>query len=193
MILQERRRQGGFTLIEVLLAMTITLLVSAGVLLALLAASRELREGQLRQYKSVLIDASAQRLRLSDKASLISAAVAAGTLPSTVPAISATPWTLDPTVQVAGDLSTGAYFSVLPNGLITQLNATTVPAVADATACNAVPVGVYCREVVAMKGAPVAAPGAILAGAPVATVWIRVSRMGEPASMAAMTQEVVLQ
>lgn len=191
---QHRRQQPrGFTLIEVIVALTITLMVSASVLLALLAASRELREGQLRQYKSVLVDASTQRVRLSDKATLISNAVAAGTLPSTVSAISTAPWTLDPTAVVAGDLSTGAYFSVLANGQISQLGPATVPPVPANTACSAVPDGVYCREVVAMKGAPVAAPGAILAGAPVATVWIRVSRKGEPASMAVSTQEVVLQ
>jgi prepilin-type N-terminal cleavage/methylation domain-containing protein len=188
-----RQHPRGFTLVEVMIALGVMLVGALGALTGLAAASRELREGQLRQYKMVLIDATSQRIRLQDKQVLISYATAAGTLPSTVTAISAAPWTLDATTLVPGDLGTGAYFKVLPNGQILQLDAATTPAVAANTACNAVPQGIYCREVLVRAGGPVASPGAIATGASLATVWIRVSRMGEPASMAVTSREVVVQ
>lgn len=183
----------GFTLMEVLIALVVMLLGASGALLALLTASHDLREGQLRLYKTVLVDASLERARLQDKAGLVASAVSAATLPSDATAISASPWGLDPTTRVDGDLSTGAYFSVLPNGTIAQLSASSTPAVPASTACSAVPVGVYCREVVTTRGAPVASPGAIATGASVATIWVRVSRRGEPSSLAAVGREVIVQ
>lgn len=187
------QRRGGFSLIEVMISLAVMLAGSLGAILGLMAANRELREGQLRQYKMVLADASVQRARLRDKVALQNAAVAVSPLPSTVTAISAAPWAVDPTPVVAGDLSTGAYFEVFPNGQIRHLTASTTPAVAANTPCNAVPEGVYCRELVLARGAPVAAPGPITAGGQATTVWVRVSRRGEPADSAVLSREVILQ
>lgn len=186
------RARQGFTLIEVMVGMAVLLIGGLGALTGLAAASREMRDGQLRQYKMVLLDATAQRISLQDKELLIKAALTGIALPSTVSAISGAPWTLDATPLVAGDLGTGAYFEVLTNGIIRQLDATTTPAVAANTACSAVPQGVYCREVVNRLGAPVTSPGTIAAVGAVATVWIRVSRKGEPASHSVMTREVIV-
>jgi prepilin-type N-terminal cleavage/methylation domain-containing protein len=213
------RAAPGFSLIEVAMAMVVLGMVAAGALSAFVAASQQLRSGQTRQSRSLLVDATAQRWVLGSKAAgstLWSGASALSTSCSTSPcnmlAIGAAPWAPDPTqtTKVAGDLSTGAYFTLNANGSLVQLDnsAGSSPKVPDGTACNAVPDNVYCREVlVTTSNAPLVSAGAtpsswstflsttpsiLPAGSTVYTVWVRVSKKGDtPAQAVNFTESFV--
>lgn len=188
-----RRTPRGFTILESMVAIGILAVGVLGALNGLIFSSTLVRDGQLRQWKMVLLDAKTQRLWLANKASLFSSAVA---LPTTNPrsiAIGTPPWTVDSSASVASDLGTGAYFSVTATGQITPV--TTVTA---GTPCGAssIPTGTYCREVLVTTGLPTAlGPNAAIlpSEAQAVTVWTRLSRKGEPASLAVVHQEVLVQ
>lgn len=187
------KAQRGSSLIEVFVALAILALAASGALSGLVAANNDLRQGQLRQYKMALVDATMQRMLLSDKTQLRASAVP---LPATPPiqlGIGANPWAPDATPAIAGDLSTGAYFRVLPNGTISHI--TSVP---PGTPCNSatLPEGSYCREVLRTIGMPVALgahAGIMPAAALPVTYWVRIARRGEGPLLAVVHRKVIVQ
>jgi prepilin-type N-terminal cleavage/methylation domain-containing protein len=156
----------GFTLIETMIALAILGIALIGSLAALIAASQQLRDGQIRQYRSELVDAAVQRFEVANKY-VGSAGIFTGTSPFNGAALLTTAcptpcpqmaiglWNADPTQGLPPpppplvDLSIGAYFIVRSDGEIQQLTATTVPAIVGTPPCNdpSLPAGVYCREV----------------------------------------------
>jgi prepilin-type N-terminal cleavage/methylation domain-containing protein len=199
-----RKHSAGFTLIEVMISLVVLALAIVGSLSAVIAAGKELRDGQTRQIRGLLGDASAKRWMLAStlptstlvtRAALNPIGTACGTACS-VHAIGAAPWVVDPTVVIPGDLSTGAYFKVFGNGEVTQITATTTPAVPLNTPCGdpLIPKNVYCREVAFTVGGPpiVSATGSFPTwppalpgswttpvGSNLYTVWIRLSKKGD--------------
>lgn len=156
----KRSTRRGFSLIETMVSLVIIAFGVTAALGALLAAAKSAREGQYRQFKTALAEAAGSRYRLMDKTLLATMVVA--TPPSLTAGIGG--WPADPSTPQLGDLSTGAYFSVDPQGQITPLavplgtlcNSATIVSVAKAscqsangTACTA-----FCREVVLLNGLP---------------------------------------
>jgi type II secretory pathway pseudopilin PulG len=204
------RRVFGFSMLETIIAMGVLAAGALGSLSGIASSNKELREGQLRQYKMLLLDAKAQRRMLENKTPLLLTMITSGypvaanalTHPTNL-AIGAAPWAVDTASASvpfdANDLSTGAYFKVLPDGEVQKLTTTTVPSIATGTACNstALPQGIYCRETMLTYGPPVpyTGPGGAIVptNTNVMTYWTRVSRVGEPASMAVMHWEVIVQ
>jgi prepilin-type N-terminal cleavage/methylation domain-containing protein len=158
----------GFTLIETMIALAILGIALIGSLTALIAAGQQLKDGQVRQYRSELVDAAVQRFEVANKyvgangvftgASPFATATALTVAcPGACNQLAIGTWGLgyDPTQTLAPppppliDLSIGAYFIVREDGEIQPLNATTVPAVAGTPVCNdpSLPAGSYCREV----------------------------------------------
>jgi prepilin-type N-terminal cleavage/methylation domain-containing protein len=181
----------GFTLLESMTALTVLAIGLLGVIAGLLSTATDLRNGQLRQYRNVLIDAKTQALMLTNKGTL------PGTLWGQVPqpypggatmpniGIGNGPWITDPSPVIPNDLSTGAYFKVLPDGEITQVTTLGNPACGSA----GVPNGTYCREIAIMQGVPPSIAGTtytipIPTGTLPYTLWTRVSRGGSPANEA---------
>ncbi len=197
------------------MALAILLVAAVGALGGLLAASKDLKTGQLHLYQSVLVEATVQRMRLTDKKVLLDYAYGQGTYPvangtnnpaaavnwsmATDPAaqaVDAAPWGADPwtaTTTDALDLSTGKFFHINPDGEISSIPVATLPVT---TPCNDATVldGTFCREVAIIPSSPSAAPGPITtAGFRTATVWIRVSQKGTSLTRAIVAREVVAQ
>ena len=198
-------RQGrGFTLIEVMVSLVVLALAIVGSLSAVIATGRELKDGQTRQVRGLLGDASARRFMLAAKGlgSAFQGAAQPVTLcggPCNQVPIGMMPWAVDNTTVIPGDLSTGAYFRVFGNGEVTQITPVSVPtAIPATTPCSgAIPPGVYCRETLITKGGPVvvSATGTFTTWPPSAgggfalpatvpamdvfTVWIRLSKKGD--------------
>jgi prepilin-type N-terminal cleavage/methylation domain-containing protein len=182
----------GFSLVETMIALAILATGATAALVALSSATRDAAEGQLRQFRTALVDASASRFRLMDKALLaarvqpgepLSFAAAAALPPGTAP------WVTDPTPDSRADLSSGAFFTITGNGDIAPV--TSVP---KGTACGsaAQPAGTYCREVLVQRALP--GKGRAAAGAEVVTVLIRLLKKGEsPAAAPAPRAEVFVQ
>src|SRR5258708_18545865 len=120
--MNDRLDTAGFTLLETMIALAILAIALMGTLGGFITVDTQLKDAQLRQGKMVLLDAKVQRVLLTNKAELTG-----------IPAA----WTPDPTQSIVNanntptprpvpdpdiDLSVGAYFSVLPNGEITQIN-----------------------------------------------------------------------
>ena len=209
--MQECRHPGqrGFTLIEAMIAMSILAIALLGTFIGLVEAARVAREGQLRQYKTELIDAKIQRLLLADK-TLLPAMVGGlqtvpNTLVATTVAVGGAPWVIDPsapdstaipsTGPMPGDLGVGAVFRVLPDGEIRPI-AGTFTSCADAT----IPAGAYCRELLLQNKLvlPASAPNTQLqalvdaVNARTTTLWIRISRKGEPGNFAVVERKVLV-
>ena len=183
----------GSSLIEVIVALAVLALAASGALTGLLAANNDLRQGQLRQYKMALVDATMQRMLLSNKTQLRAAAVPLPAPPPVQLAIGANPWQPDTTAAIADDVSTGAYFRVLPNGEITH-----VTGIPPGTPCNSalLPEGSYCREVLLTTGMPVdlgTHAGIMPAAALPVTYWVRVARRGELPAIAVVQRMVMVQ
>lgn len=184
----------GSSLLEVLIAMVVLALAAAGAVMGLLAASRDVRDGQLFQVKRLLLEARTQRLWLASKAPLLLLAVERpATLPTELEPGTA-PWAADPTPPVAGDPGSGAYFQLSPTGEVEPLTGITA-----GTACNdpALPDGSYCREVLVTRGLPLEVTGGaanvLPAGSQPVTVWTRVVRKGDTAERAVAHNEVFVQ
>ncbi len=194
---QSHHRRGA-TILEALIAALVIAFGMVAMMAALLAAAQESRQGQNRQSKSALAEASLQRLHLAEKGALYTAA---GVMPGTSPAqfaVGAAPWAPDPTFSAdALDFSTGAYFDVLPDGTITRINSAADPRFSTPTpTCDTVPVGVFCREVLLARGVPPGSGIALPAGSRPVTAWVRVSRRTSgnlPPEIEATLYEVLVQ
>jgi type II secretory pathway pseudopilin PulG len=199
-----RARAGGFTLIDAMIAMTLLAIGLLGTFVGLIQASNVTREGQLRQYKTMLVDTKMQRLLLADKTVLPNMLGGLQTILPTVypPAlpIGSAPWIIDPSTPDTslpgpGDLGRGAVFTVLADGEVQPLTGTFSSCV-DPT----IPSGTYCREVLLHNQLPL--PGSALnsqlqtnlnnAGARSSTLWIRISRRGDPLSYSAFERKVLV-
>jgi len=199
----------GFTLIEAMIAMSILAIALLGTFIGLVEAARVAREGQLRQYKTELIDAKIQRLLLADKILLPTMVGGLQTVSNTVNArdiaIGTAPWIIDPsapdstaipsTGPMPGDLGVGAIFRVMPDGEIRPL-AGTFTSCADAT----IPTGAYCRELLLQNKIvlPTSAQNTSIqaqvdaVNARTTTLWIRISRVGEPRNFAVVERKVLV-
>lgn len=197
-------RRTGFSLLEVMIAMAILAVGAVGALAGVLSANEGLREGQLRIYKQNLIEATLQRARLQNKERLYTNALsiaAAPQMPTNQP-LGTGNWVMDPTPPIAGDLSTGNLFILLPDGTLRHCDNTTTPQCVTATITSCadtdIPLFVFCREVVTTKTGATFAPGNIVpAGSFVTTRWARVvQRKRTPAETVAhevLGQEVFAQ
>ena len=183
-------RRRGFSLIEVMVALAVLLVAGAGAMMALVAANQQMRDGQLRQLKMVLVEAKAQRMVLASKTSLTSAALAVQTVDPASVGVGTAPWSPDGTAMVAGDLGTGTVFEMRADGTIIPWATAPTNCATDA----AVKTGQYCREVLVAKGLPPSAANTSITTAIATTQpytrWIRVSRKGEPDYLAVIYREV---
>lgn len=193
----------GFTLIEAMVSMAVLAIGLLGTFMGLVHAATVAREGQLRQFKSALVDAKIQQLLLIDKSQLPNLVGGVQTVATAVLAhrlgIGAAPWGIDPSagdfsVNMPGDLGSGSVFRVLPDGQIRPIAGTF-------TSCTDVniPAGAYCREVLLQGSLPLPITGNApvqnslnATGARSFTLWVRVSRMGEAAPEAAVTERKVI-
>ncbi|WP_375756783.1 type II secretion system protein [Corallococcus exercitus] len=188
----------GSGLLEVLISMSVLALAAVGAVMGMVAATRDVKDGQVLQGRRMLLEARTQRLWLASKLELANQAVAR---PSTYPpelALGATPWQLDPSTPQAGDVGTGAYFRVLPTGQVAP--ALDVP---NGTPCSVstpdavLPRDVYCREILVTKGLPKDLPPAaqamVPAGALPFTFWTRAYRKGDSLERAIVHSEVFVQ
>lgn len=188
------QKQRGFTLLEAIVALGILAIAILGSFAGVVYASRDLREGQLRQYKMILVDATAQRSLLGDKSSWSLLAVAPGTPPNALP-IGAAPWTVDPSPISGGDgvdagigdVGTGAYFTILPNGTMTRVTPKSPVPCDDPS----LPDGTFCRELMLTTGLPSVDGGIPIPGSQQVTQWIRVSRKGDPPAMAVLNTRLM--
>lgn len=180
----------GFTLLETLVALAILSVAMLGAFAGVIYASTDLRQGQIRQYKVLLLEAKSQRVTLSDKIVLLSQAQVPPTQPPDQTAVGSAPWQVDRSAIVSDDLATGSYFTILPNGDIQQLSlgGSSVP-------CNdsSLPDGTYCRELLLTQGLPPGGSALLPAPARSFTQWIRVSRKGEPLAAAVVQRKVIVQ
>ncbi len=200
---RSKRAIGGFTMIEAMVAMTILAVGLLGNFMALLQASNLSREGQLRQYKTMLVDTKMQRLLLADKSRLPTMVGGLQTISDTLyppsVAVGSAPWVIDPStpdsaVPGPGDLGKGAVFSLSPNGDVHPITGTF-------TSCAdpAIPAGAYCREVLLHNRLPLAtAANATIqanldaAGAQSSTLWVRISRKGDSLGFAVFERKVLV-
>lgn len=194
---------GGFTLIEAMVAMTILAVGLLGNFMALVQASNLSREGQIRQYKTMLVDTKMQRLLLADKSRLPSMVGGLQTISATLyppsVAVGAAPWVIDPSapdtsVPGPGDLGIGAVFSLSPNGDVHPLTGT-FTSCADPN----IPAGAYCREVLLQSKLPLAtAANSTIqanldaAGAQSSTLWVRISKKGDNLGFAVFERKVLV-
>src|SRR5260370_7098849 len=132
--MQECRHPGqrGFTLIEAMIAMSILAIALLGTFSGLVEAARVASEGQLRQYKTELIDAKIQRLLLADKTllpamvgglqtvsnTLVPPTVAVGGAPSIIDPSAPDPTPIPSTAPLPGDLGLRAVSPLFPYGAI---------------------------------------------------------------------------
>ena len=198
-----RARMSGFTMIEAMVAMTILAIGLLGNFMALVQASKLSREGQLRQFKTTLVDTKMQRLLLADKSRLPTMVgglqtVSATLYPPSV-AVGAAPWVIDPstpdtTVPGPGDLGKGAVFSISPNGDVHPITGTF-----SSCADPAIPAGAYCREVLLHNRLPLATGANATiqtnldaAGAQSSTLWVRISRTGDSLGFAVFERKLVV-
>lgn len=179
-------RARGFTLLETMIALVVLAITSLGTLSAMVAASRNLKEGQIRQSKAALVEARTQLLMMADKSQLGTSASNAlfgtlgtftpGTPPDKLP-IGASPWQLDPT---------GAFFTADASGVVN-------PTTSAATSCapSGLAPGILCREVALTAGLP---DGSSPHSGTAYTLWTRVIRSddGSPLSFAVVDRMVVL-
>ncbi len=178
-----RGRPAGFTLLETTIALAVLGVAMLGALAAVNNSNAELRAGQFYFAKATLADQAIQRARLTLKSSITPWADSSS-LPDQVAIGTDPPWHLDPS---------GAYFVADGTG---TYRAADPAEVAAGTLCNAVPAGILCREIAWTTGVPYNAfptnSGLDASMHPI-TLWVRVSRMGEPSNLAVLQREVFLQ
>jgi prepilin-type N-terminal cleavage/methylation domain-containing protein len=193
----------GFTLIEAMVSMAVLAIGLLGTFMGLVHAATVAREGQLRQFKSALVDAKIQQLLLSDKSQLPNLVGGVRTVATSLLApslvVGAAPWAIDPSagdfsVNMPGDLGSGSVFRVLPDGQIRPISGTF-------TSCTDVniPAGAYCRELLLQGSLPLPTTANAqvqnslnATGARSFTLWVRVSRMGEASSLAVVERKVIV-
>ncbi len=173
--MNRRKRTGGFTLLEVTVALTVMGVAMLGALMGMTAATKNVGEGQLRQYAAALAESYAQGVLLKDRRLIAQAAVDLTTSPD-LEAIGAAPWKIDPQ----------GLFEVHEDGVVTPVNLQ-----AASCADAAIPAGTFCRETVVLNGVPFTGANAVSGIG--RTVWVRVSRAGDPAHRAVVQREVVVQ
>ncbi|RKH12304.1 type II secretion system protein [Corallococcus sp. CA053C] len=188
----------GSGLLEVLISMSILALAAVGAVMGMVAATRDVKDGQVLQGRRMLLESRIQRLWLGSKAELLSNAVNRPALFPPDIAFGTAPWVLDPSPPVAADVGTGAYFRVLPTGQVEPLTSVPVNTPCIASTPDAVlPKDVYCREILVTKGLPKDLPPAsaalVPAGAQPFTVWTRVFRKGDSLERALIHSEVFVQ
>ncbi|MBS2026263.1 MAG: hypothetical protein JST54_00040 [Deltaproteobacteria bacterium] len=153
-----------------MIAMVILAVGGLAALSGLMAASHDLHDGQLRQFKAALAEQRTQLLMMTDKTTLTTTPTIFGTpqgFPAGGPAskaLGASPWQLDPQ---------GAFFSVSEDGII-------VPASGNgATNCgsSSLPNGTFCREIALITTLP---DGSTPPSGTPYTLWTRVIRGGDP-------------
>jgi hypothetical protein len=169
-------------------ALAVLVVAGAGALIALIAANDEMRNAQLRQMKTMLVDAKAQRMVLASKAGLktLSTLKATQQTDPATQAVGAGDWLPDDSTSVSGDYGTGAVFEMHADGTVVQ-KSTAPSSCADA----AVKTGQYCREVLVASGLPPSSTNKSPASTAY-TRWIRVSRKGELPHLAVVYREVFL-
>ncbi|MGE6760892.1 type IV pilus modification PilV family protein [Corallococcus interemptor] len=185
----------GSGILEVLISMALLSLAAVGAVMGMVAATRDVKDGQVLQGRRMLLEARVQRLWLASKADLAAQAI---TRPALFPpelGLGTAPWQLDPSAPQAGDVGTGAYFRVRPTGQVEP--ALDVPA---GTPCLAstpdslLPKDVYCREILVTKGLPKDLPPAaqamVPAGALPFTFWTRAYRKNDRVERAIVHSEV---
>jgi prepilin-type N-terminal cleavage/methylation domain-containing protein len=192
-----RRQLSGFTLLETMIALAILAGALVGTLAGFIDAGIHLKEAPLRNTKAILLDAKVQRLLLTNKTEFAPLTAAWAPDPTQVTVNQINTPTPRPIPDPDIDFSIGAFFKLLPNGEITQLNVTA------GTLCSstAVPDGTYCRELMLTPGMPngVALPAnppwTALAGvANPQTLWIRIYRKGQdPVRYGNLQRQVFLQ
>jgi len=204
MRLPVRAKAGGFTMIEAMIAMTLLAIGLLGTFVGLVQASNVAREGQLRQYKTMLVDTKMQRLLLADKSKLPNMVgglqTISGTLYPPTAAIGSAPWVIDPSPADTsfpgpGDLGRGAVFSLLPDGEVQPI-AGSFSSCVDPT----IPNGVYCREVLLHNRLPLpaSAPNSQVqanldaVGARSSTLWVRISKKGDSLGFAVFERKVLV-
>ncbi|RKH12429.1 type II secretion system protein [Corallococcus praedator] len=191
-------RTRGSGLLEVLISMSILALAAVGAVMGMVAATRDVKDGQVLQGRRMLLEARVQRLWLASKSDLLLQAVdRPGTFAPEIP-FGTAPWKLDPSPASATDVGTGAYFRVKPTGEVEPM--TGVPAntpCLDSTPDSVLPRDVYCREILVTKGLPrdlpLASQALVPAGALPFTVWTRVFRKGDSLERAVVHSEVFVQ
>lgn len=167
-----------------MIALVVLAIASIGALNALIAAAKNVKDGQLQQYKAALTEARGRQLLLSDKSQLGSGSAGANQLYGSVGAypgltldkiaIGTSPWQLDPNPpNPASPLATGALFTVSGIGVLTPLPTGAVASCADA----AIPAGTLCREVAYLASMP---NGTASTTGTANTLCTRVSRKGDP-------------
>lgn len=180
-----------------MIAGAVLLVGLVGVLAAFQQAMIEARLGQNRQQKVMLADAVFQRTRFLDKMTFFTGLPARPVTNTMLTApVGGGLWVPDPTINADPmDLSSGAYFNILPDGTITPIPPATIP---TGTSCAVVPPGTVCREVFTHLGAPFGATNlnATLPSTQVATVWVRITRRAnanQPAESDVIMNQVVIQ
>ncbi|CAM4093412.1 type IV pilus modification PilV family protein [Corallococcus exiguus] len=188
----------GSSLLEVLIATCVLALAAVGAVMGMVAATRDVKDGQVLQGRRMLLEARVQRLWLASKMELANQAIPRPALFPADVALATAPWVLDPSTPQTGDIGTGAYFRVRPTGQVEP--ALDVPA---GTPCTTVtpdtvlPRDVYCREVLVTQGLPrdlpPAAQAMVPAGALPFTFWTRAYRKGDSLDRAIVHSEVFVQ
>jgi hypothetical protein len=189
-----RARAGGFTMIDAMIAMTLLAIGLLGTFVGLIQASNVTREGQLRQYKTMLVDKSVLPTMLGGLQTILPTVY-----PPALP-IGSAPWIIDPSAADTslpgpGDLGRGAVFTLLADGEVQPI-AGTFLSCADPT----IPNGAYCREVLLHNQLPL--PGSATnsqvqanlnaAGARSSTLWVRISRRGDSLDYSAFERKVLV-
>lgn len=188
----------GSGILEVLISMSVLALAAVGAVMGMVAATRDVKDGQVLQGRRMLLEARVQRLWLASKAELANQAVTAPVLFPPQLALGTAPWQLDPSLPQAGDVGTGAYFRVRPTGQVEPALDVAAGTPCIATTPDAVlPRDVYCREVLVTKGLPrdlpLAAQAMVPAGALPFTFWTRAYRKGDSVERAIVHSEVFVQ
>ncbi|RKH59502.1 type IV pilus modification PilV family protein [Corallococcus aberystwythensis] len=188
----------GSGLLEVLIAMCVLALAAVGAVMGMVAATRDVKDGQVLQGRRMLLEARVQRLWLASKLELANQAVARPALFPPDVALATAPWQLDPSEPLAADIGTGAYFRVRPTGQVEP--ALDVPAGTPCTPAipdTVLPRDVYCREILVTQGLPKDLPPAaqalVPAGALPFTFWTRAYRKGDSLERAIVHSEVFVQ
>lgn len=173
--MNQSKRASGFTLLEVSMALSVMGVAMLGALAGMIAASKNITEGQMLQYSAALAESYAQGFMLKDRDLIAKSAVDFTSSPDTLP-IGAAPWTMDPK----------GLFTVHEDGVVSAVTGAAANSCADAS----LPSGAFCRETAVVNGVPYTGAGTIPGTG--YTLWIRVGRVGDPINKAVVHREVIV-